>query len=162
MYNTTLKKGLMVLVVVAVIGFGAYAFAHMGSGFGHQGWMHHGGSMHHYGYHTPGFGSPGDLSDEERKALDNERKTFFESTEDLRGDIYSKQLELQSELAKETPDNQKALELQNQISALEAKLDQKRLGHMMQMRKISPHVGREFMGAYHMGYGYGPSDSCWR
>jgi zinc resistance-associated protein len=162
MSNTNIKKGLMVLVVVAVIGFGAYAFAHMGAGFGHQGWMHSGGGMHHYGYGTPGFGYPGDLSDEERNDLDNKRKAFFQSTEDLRGDIYSKQLELQSELAKDQPDNQKALELQNRISKLEAQLDQKSLGHMMKMRKISPHSGREFMGGYHMGYGYGPSDSCWR
>lgn len=162
MSNTNIKKGLMVLVVVAVIGFGAYAFAHMGAGFGHQGWMHSGGGMHHYGYGTPGFGYPGDLSDEERNDLDNERKAFFQSTEDLRGDIYSKQLELQSELAKDQPDNQKALELQNKISELKAKLDQKHLGHMMKMSKITPHVGREFMGRYHMGYGNAYSDSCWR
>ena len=162
MYNTTLKKGLMVLVVAAVIGFGAYAFAHMEADFDHHSWMHPGGGMHHYGYGTPGYGYPGDLSDEERKALDKERKEFFETAENLRGDIYSKQLELQSELAKDNPDNQIVLELQNKISELEAELDQKRLEHRMKMRKVSPHGGREFMGGYHMGYGYGPSDSCWR
>ena len=162
MSNTTMNKVLMVLVVVAVIGFGAYAFAHMGAGTGHQNWMHQGGGMHHYGYGTPGFGYPGDLSDDARKALDNERKAFFESTEDLRKDIYAKQLELRSELAKDKPYNQKALELQNEISELEAKLDQKHLGHMFKMRKINPHAGREFMGGHHMGYGYSSFDSCWR
>jgi len=149
----------MVLVVVAVIGFGAYAFAHMGAGFGHQCWMHPGGGMHHYGYGTPGFGYPGDLSDEERNAFDNERKAFFESTEDLRGDIYSKQLELRSELAKNDSDTQKAMKLQKEISVLKAKLDQKRIDHMIKVRKLNPDVGRGFMGGYHMGYGYCSSDS---
>ena len=162
MSNTTVNKGLMVLVVVAVIGFGAYAFAHMGAGFGHQNWMHPGEGMHHGQYSGSEFGFYGDLSDEERKAFDKERKDFFESTEDLRGDIYSKQLELRSELAKNDSDTQKAMKLQKEISVLKAKLDQKRIDHMIKMRKLNPDVGRGLMGGYHMGYGSSSSDSCWR
>ena len=162
MSNTTVNKGLMVLVVVAVIGFGAYAFAHMGAGFGHQNWMHPGEGTHHGRYSGSEFGFYGDLSDEERKAFDKERKDFFESTEDLRGDIYSKQLELRSELAKNDSDTQKAMKLQKEISGFKAKLDQKRIEHMIKMRKLNPDVGRGLMGGYHMGYGSSSSDSCWR
>jgi Spy/CpxP family protein refolding chaperone len=134
----------------------------MGTGFGHQGWMHPGEGMHQGGYGGPGYGYPGNLSEEEIAALDKERKDFFESTEDIRRDIYSKQLGLRSELAKNDSDTQKAMKLQKEISGLEAKLDQKRIDHMIKMKKLNPDVGREFMGGYHMGYGYSSSDSCRR
>jgi len=162
MSHTVIKKGLIVLTIVAVVGFGAYAFAHMGAGFGHQGWMHPGEGMHHIEYGGAGYGYPGDLNDEEIAALEKERKVFFEATEDLRRNVYSKQLELRSELAKSNPDTQKAMELQNKISDLEAKLDKKRIEHMIKMRTLNPDVGRGFMGGNHMGYGYASSDSCWR
>ena len=162
MSNTTVKKGLIVFTIVAVIGFGAYAFAHMGLGYGHQGWMHPGEGMHHSWYGEPQYGYPGNLSEEEINAIDKERTGFFRATEDLRGDIYSKQLELRSELAQNDPDTQKAMRLQKEISGLEAKLDQKRLDHMIKMRTLSPDTGRGFMGGYHMGYGNSSFDSCWR
>ena len=162
MSKTIINKGLMILVVIAVVGFGAYAFAHMGLGFGYHDWMHSGAGMHDNWYGEPGYGYPGDMSDQDIKALDKERKGFFEATEELREDIYSKQLELRSELAKSDPDTQKAMGLQNKISGLEAKLDQKRIEHMIKMRKINPHAGRGFMEEDHMGYGYNSFDSCWR
>lgn len=162
MSNTVIRKGLIILVVATVIGFGAYAFAHMDAGFGHHDWMHPGAGMHDYWYGEPGYGYSGDMSDQEIKALDQERKEFFQATEELRGDIYSKQLELRSELAKSDPDTKTALELQKKISDLEARLDQKRIEHLVKMRKLDPDVGREFMGGYHMGYGYSSFDSCWR
>ncbi|MBW2409455.1 MAG: periplasmic heavy metal sensor [Deltaproteobacteria bacterium] len=162
MSNTAIKKGLIGLTIVAVIGFGAYAFAHMGAGFGHQGWMHPGAGMHHSWYGGPEHEYPGNLSEEEIVALEKERMDFFKATEDLRGDIYSKQLELRGELVKGDADTQKAMKLQKEVSDLEAKMDQKRIGHMIKMRKLNPDAGRGYMGGYHMGYGYSSSDSCWR
>jgi Spy/CpxP family protein refolding chaperone len=124
--------------------------------------MHPGEGMHHNWYGGSGYGYPGNLSDEEIEALEKKHKVFFEATEDLRRNIYSKQLELRSELAKSNPDTQKAMELQNKISDIEAKLDQKRIDHMIKMKKLNPDVGREFMGGYHMGYGDSSFDSCRR
>ncbi len=71
-------------------------------------------------------------------------------------------IELRSELAKENPDIRKAIELQDKISGLEVKLDQKYIQHLIKMRKINPKAGRGFMGGYHMGYGYSASDYCWQ
>jgi len=162
MSNTTIKKGLIVLVVVAVTGFGAYAFAHMGAGFGHHEWMNSGENMHQSMYGGPGYGYPGDLSAEEKTAFEKERKDFFETTEGLRRELYSKRLELRSELAKSNPGTGEAISLQKKISDLEAQLDQKHLDHMIKVKKITPNVGRGLMAMDHMGYGNHYPGTCWR
>lgn len=115
----------------------------------------------------PGYAD--NLSDEELKAVQQERQRFFDETRDLRQDIRQKQLELQSELAKKTPDAQKAAALQKDISRFEQEFDQKRLDHRLKMKKIDPEMG--WMGGWgranrgedgdcpnygrHMGRGYG-------
>jgi zinc resistance-associated protein len=161
MQNNTSGKILLILAIVSLIGFGTYAFAHMGAGFGHYGWMTHDADMHHGWYGEPGYGYPGDLSDADITALEKERKDFLEATEDLRKDIYSKQLELSSEMVKDNPDTVKATELQKKISDLEAKLDQKHIDHMLKIRKLTPNVGRGLMAMDHMGYGYHYPGFCW-
>ncbi|MBU0988553.1 MAG: hypothetical protein KKH68_14980 [Proteobacteria bacterium] len=55
-----------------------------------------------------------------------------------------------------------ASSLQNDISKLQAQLDQKRIDHMVEMRKINPNAGRGFMGRGGMGYGNGQGRYCWR
>ena len=123
--------------------------------------MMHGGPMVHQGYYGgSGYGYTGDLNDEDFKALEKERRTFFKSTEDIRQEIYAKQLELHSELAKETPDTNKASNLQDDISSLRSKLDQKRIDHMVRARKINPDAGRAFAGMGPM-MGYGGQGNCW-
>ena len=66
---------------------------------------------------------------------------------------------------KETPDAKKAARLQTEISKLESQLDQKRVDHMIKMRKLNPNAGsgRGFMGGGQKGYGprYG-GGYCWR
>ncbi len=76
--------------------------------------------------------------------------------------LYSKELELRSELIKNNPDASKAGALQKEVSELESNLDQKRIDHMLKMRKLNTNVDREYMGGYHMGYGNSSSDPCWR
>ena len=162
MKENTSGKILLILGVVLIVGLGTYAFAHMGTGFVHRDWMTHGPGMHHGWDGGPGYGYPGDLSDEEIATLEKERKVFLEATEGLRNDIYSKELELSSELAKENPDTEKAAELQKKISDLETKLDQKHVDHMLKMRKLTPNVGRGLMAMDHMGYGSHYPGNCWR
>ena len=158
------KKLIAGLTVAAVIGIGTYAFGHMGGGDGYYGRMH-GGPMMHQGY----YGEPGndyrtDLKDEDIKALEEERTAFLKATDSIRQNLYSKELELSSELYKENPDVSKAGALQKEIPELESELDQKRLDHMIQIRKLNPNAGRGFMmGGHHMGYGNAsPEDSYWR
>ena len=90
-------KFFMVLTVVAIIGFGAYAFADWGMGYGHHRWGHNGPGWHHEGRGGYGY-MMGDLSDDEIEKMENERKAFFKATENFRQDLYAKELELKTEL----------------------------------------------------------------
>jgi len=159
MKNLNFGKIVLVIGVVALLGIGVNAFAGWG-----RGW-HHGSDWQNRGR---GMGGPGygyNLSDEEFKTLEKERQAFFNETESIRQDLYAKDLELRSELAKETPDSKKAARLQKELSKLESQLDQKRVDHMINMRKLNPNAGRGrgFMGGGAMGYGprYG-GGNCWR
>jgi zinc resistance-associated protein len=158
------NKSLMVLTIIAVLGFGAYAFADWGMGPGMMGGRgHHGPGWHHGGYGYNGYGDMmGNFSDDEIQEMNSQRNKFFQATEDLRQDLYARQLELRSELAKESPDSKRASSLQNDISKLQAQLDQKRIDHMVEMRKINSNAGRNFMGRGGMGYGVGAGGYCWR
>jgi zinc resistance-associated protein len=155
MINNYKNKAIMVLSAIAILAFGAYAFADWGMGYG-QG-------MHHRGWVNPGYGHMmGDLSEEQIRKLDKERKAFYEATEDLRQEIYGKELELRTELSRANPDAKKAASIQKEISKLEARLNQKQIDHMIAVKKINPNVGQGFMergprenGSYYRG-------SCWR
>jgi len=165
------KKLIIGLTIAVAIGIGTYAFGHMGGGYENYGWMHGGPGMHqgYYGMHEGYYGGPkndyrSDLKDEDIKALDEERAAFLKATDSIRQTLYSKELELRSELYKENPDVSKAEALQKEISELESGLAQKRIKHMIKIRDLNPNADRGIMmGGYHMGYGYAsPEDSCWR
>lgn len=157
-------KRLMVLTVLAFTGIGTYAFADWGMGPGMMGERgHHGPGWHHGGWNNSGYGHmAGNLSDDELVQMNKKRSEFIEATENLRQDLYAKQLELISELAKNNPDFKRTSNLQNDISDLQARLDQKRIDHMIEMRKINPGTGREFMVRGGMGYGPGSGGYCRR
>lgn len=152
-FNKT-GKIFMVLAIVAVLGIAVTSFA--GWGGGHRGYGQHMGPG--YGMHRGwadgprGYGGQGyqsDLSAEDIARLDKERKAFFEATSEFREELYQKELELRSELAKPEPDAKKAAGLQKDISNLEGQLDQKRLDQQIKMRKDFPRLG-------YKGQGYGP------
>ena len=152
------SKILAVLTVFTVMGFGVYAFAdgEMGYGRHHAGWNHHGSEWKDGGYGCRGYGyMAGNLSDEQIQKMDEQREAFFKSTEDLRQNIYQKSLALESEFAKKNPDAKIAANLQKEISDLRAQIDQKRIAHMIEMKKINPGLGAGFMGPGMMGHGYG-------
>lgn len=157
------KKLIIGLTIAVAVGIGTYAFGHMGGGYGNYGWMHGGPGMHQGYYGEPRNDYRADLNDEDIKALDEERASFLEATDSIRQYLYSKELELRSELYKKSPDVSKAGALQKEISELESELDQKRIDHMIKIRKLNPNAGRGFMmGGYHMGYGNSSYDPCLR
>ncbi len=163
MINNYKNKAIMVLSVIAILAFGAYAFADWGMGYGHHGRGYYGQGMHHRGWENPGYGHMmGDLSEEQIRKLDKERKAFYEATEDLRQDIYGKELELRTELSRTNPDAGKAASLQKEISKLEARLNQKQVDHMIAVKKINPDAGRGFVERGPGGYGSSYRGSCWR
>jgi hypothetical protein len=187
------RKLISILAAIALIGIGTFAYAHWNEGWGHHGWMHGGGGAYGYGMPHGYYGNQGysdlndekikaleeeraaffkgysDLNDEKIKALEEERAAFFKETENIRQDLYTKQLALRSELLKSDPDTAKASQLQKDISELEGKLDQKRIDHIIRMRKIFPDGGRGFammegpmMGGPMMGYGSQYPGDCWQ
>ncbi len=170
----TFKTTVMVLAVLGVLGFGTYAFSGWGMGYGGgygddfgPGYgnqkgrgMHHGGYGRHQGFGKGGGncggcpygrgmrgGAMANLDEETVNKLDAERKAFFEETQDLRRDLYEKELALRSELVKKETNIETASAIQKEISGLKAELDQKRLDHRIKMKEIAPEAG--------MGMGFG-------
>jgi len=169
-------KIFMVLVIAAVLAIAVTSFA--GWGRGHMGYGNHMGPGYGMrGGWGPGYGGYGgqgyqsNMSEEDIAKLDEERRAFFEATSDLREQLYQKELELRSELAKPEPDAKKAAGIQKEISQLESEFDQKRLDHRIKMRKdfkqfgsgdygYGPRGRGMGRGMYGGGGGYGPG-SCW-
>jgi Spy/CpxP family protein refolding chaperone len=149
MKKKMLVNGIVIVTVVFILGYGVNAVAGWGRGPGSGGCGGPGGRWGGAGYGNTA------LSAEQYKQLDEQRQSFFESTATLRQNIYQKDLELRGELSKETPDTDLARGLQKELSKLEAELEQKRLDHMIAMRKISPDVGRGGYGRGARGPGYG-------
>ena len=145
-----LSKVLVILGIVAVIGFAATSFA----GWGRGGGGNCGAAG--YGMNRSGYDAPcnqRDLSDEDSAKLDNERRAFIEETSELRENLYQKELELRAELAKKDPDAKKAVEMQKEISDLEGRLDQKRVEQRIKMQKENPGFFAD--RGWGRGYGYG-------
>ena len=149
----SLKPLIVAIASIAVIGFALNAFAH-------GGWGYHGSGMHQRGDAGPGFDDQ--MSNEQRQQFEQQREAFLKETQDVRASLVEKERELQNELAKAEPDISSASGLQKQISELRAQLDQKRLDHMVEMKKSIPGAGRGFAGGGPMmGYGTG-GGYCWQ
>jgi hypothetical protein len=172
MQNKHISTIVGILAVFTLIGLGAYAFADPGRDYGRSGrgmgYYGDGGGDCEMGYgYRRGYGRNSfysDLSDEEIKKLDEERSAFFEATDDLKRKIYQKRLELRSELANKEPDEKNALTIQKDLSSLEAQLDQKRIGHLIKIKKINPDlagIGRGYHGKSKGPHGRFHSDHCW-
>jgi Spy/CpxP family protein refolding chaperone len=172
MRKTYFRAAVAAAILLAFLGFGTYAFAEWGRGYGRQfmgdgqGWQHggcprgeNGPGWHHRG---PGFGGQGNLSAEEAKKLDQEREAFFESTKNIRQGIYQKHLELQAEFAKKDPDVSKAQALYKEISDYRVQMGQKHFEHQLKMKKLFPDLtgpGAGFGGKY-WGKGFGGGPGC--
>lgn len=163
MNGRTSLKILGALILGTLISLSTPVFADQGkdmrygeSGCGGAGWK-----RHHMGPGAPGRGMRLNLSDEASAAATKERDAFREATEPLRRQIRQKKLELQAELAKETPDAGKAVQIQKEISELKADFDARRIEHRLRMKKIHPDLGQGFGHKAAMrsrGSGRGP---CW-
>jgi Spy/CpxP family protein refolding chaperone len=166
MKTNSMRTVIVSLAAVAVMAVGATAFA--GKGMGNQDDERgYGGCGNQYRRGGCAYGQMNaNLTPEQREQMETERQAFFDATKMERQDLYAKRLELRAEMAKSQPDLKKASALQEEVSALQGRLDQKRLSHIMAMRKINPDAGRGFMmegrGMGHhgmgQGMGYGPGN----
>ena len=159
------------VILMTILGIGAYAFAGWGNGYGCGG---RGPGWRQQGFSGTSFRT--DLNETQIQQIEKERQSFFEATDGLRQELYAKEMDLRAELANQNPNAKKAAALQKEISELESKLDQKRINHMIKMREIQPEFGGGYMGkgrgfqrrgnqggSAYMGYGRGAgSGACWR
>jgi hypothetical protein len=121
------SKMVVIGAVVVLMGFGVNAFAGMG-------------------------GAGANLTDDQIKQMESERNAFQTTTKDIREQLNEKRMALNTELAKQAPDAATATSLQKGISDLQAQFDQKRLTHILKMKKIDPN----FVEGPGMGHGMGP------
>ena len=146
----TFRNVIIAIASVSIIGLGVNTFADMGMGGG-SGGGHYGAGMHYQDRFDTGYDNQ--LSKEDYKKFEQKREAFFKETQDIRTSLFEKERELQSELAKSKPDATKASRMQKEISKLQSQFDQKRIDHMVEMRKLNPNGGRGFMsGGHMMGY----------
>lgn len=153
-------------IVCTLLLVGALAVPVLAWGPG-SGWGRH----HMMGYRGdgPGYGRgySENLTAEQRSRLDSLDRKFYNETEDLRDQIWTKSRELDSVLSTSDPDLEKAKALQREINELSAKLDEKTLQYEVETRKIAPdQPGYGYGGGYapHMrGYnrGSGYAGYCW-
>ena len=152
-------KVMIVVAIVGIAGYAATSFAGWGRGGGGNCWGEGGGgncSGQGGGYGQRGSAAPGyqgNMSDQDIDKIQKERQAFFEDTRVTRENLYQKELELRSEMAKQDPDVNKAVALQKEVSELEGQLNQKRVEQRIKMQKENPDL---FAGrGYGMGRGYG-------
>ena len=154
--KNVLRNTLVVIVSVSLIIIGINAFAHSG-----MGWGHHGSGWHHQDGYYPCNASR--MTQEEYEQVEQNRAAFFRETQGIRDSLYEKGRDLENELAKTEPDVAKASQLQKEISDLRAQLDQKRIEHVVEMKKLNPDAGRGYMhGNRMMGDGSYSGGNCWQ
>jgi len=165
MKKNTAAKTVLVITLITLMTLGGTAFAQRqkdGSG--------RNGSDCYENSRQKGWGGHGydqmmaGLNEEEQAKVNELRQKHFDATASLRSERESKRLALRSELAKQTPDALVAAQLQQELSAINAELGQKKIEHIIEMKKINPDAGGSgfMMGARngqgkgdHRGYGNG-------
>lgn len=152
MKTKTLGKVIVAAAIVGIVGFAATSFAGWGRGWGGGGYCQGQGSgWGRWGGGAPGY--QGNLNDQDIDKLNKDRQAFLEDTRELREKLYQKELELNSEIAKQDPDVKKAVALQKEVSELQGQLDQKRVEQRIKMQSENPDVFAR--RGYGSGYGYG-------
>ena len=160
-----MKKTGMVIGILLLAGMVAYPVFGYGPGWGR-------------GYHMWGdSGGPGAcwrdsggeaLSQDQRDKLNALDRKFYDDTQTLRDEIWSKNLEMDKLLNAEAPDEAKINSLQKEINTLRNQMAEKRLNYRLETRKIAPdgtYYGNEkrYSGRRGGGYrgNYGPGGGCW-
>ena len=126
-----------------------YGHGMIGGNYRNDGRMMGPGMMGGYG---PGYGmGPGmmqgygsrwgsdryeNLSERQRDQLEEMQEEFYRETRPLRDKIRDEQYDMNRELDKANPDDQKLKEIQQELSKLRSEYDQKMMAHNIEVRKI--------------------------
>jgi Spy/CpxP family protein refolding chaperone len=155
-----LKTIIIAVASVSAIGYAVNAFAHGGKGWAGCG-GHHSQGWQHRGEYCPKLDHQ--LSKAQFIQIEQIKEAFFKDTRQLRANLHEKRRELQTELAHDELDASKVSGLQKEISELQAQFDQKRIDHMVEMRKLTPNGGCKFMrGGPMMGKRASKGGCCWQ
>ena len=114
-----MKKMLVALTIVAVLGLAGMAFAHGGGGYGYEGHMMGGGHMG-YGMMGGGYGGGHMMERGPGYGYDKETKEFLDKTADLRKELHEKRFEYME--AWRADDEKKAEKLAKELDELAEKL----------------------------------------
>ncbi|MDM8542538.1 periplasmic heavy metal sensor [Desulfococcaceae bacterium HSG9] len=180
------KKLLIVLTVLAVMGIGSTGFAYKGQCFGNQSDDYYcrggqkgghgcGAAMQNRGCGKGLMGKQGAggkgclrkgaaLNEDQIKQLTEACNAFQESTKELRSQINSKRLELESEFVKTKPDVEKLKTLQKELSELKAQFAQKRMEQRLKMKAVHPDMpcAKGWKSGGGFGKGKGAGRGCGR
>jgi zinc resistance-associated protein len=145
-----MKKTLTLSGVVLLIAALAYPAFARGPGWG-------GGPGGNWGGgpgNCPNYpGVQDNLTDAQRNQLTELGRKFFDSTAQIRSQMWAKRGEFQAVMSGPNPDPEKAKALQKELSDLRAKMAQERLAYSLEERKINPDA--RFQGGFGGGYGRG-------
>jgi zinc resistance-associated protein len=149
MKKTLAVAGIMLLVAAIAVPVLAYG-PNWGRGRHMQGYWQGGpGACPQYG---PGYTN---LTEEQRAELGALRQKFYEDMAPLRDEVRTKRAELNTLLSTPDPDVEKAKALQQEISALKAKIAEARLDFALEVRKVDPNA------RFGMGPGRGWGSGKW-
>jgi Spy/CpxP family protein refolding chaperone len=100
------------------------------------------GQMQGGGMMGPGMMGPNaQLTPEERQKIAAANADFWKKTEDLRGDIYRKRLEMQIEMSKKSPDEATLMKIEDELLALQGQVAKLRIKHRLALKAINPRLG---------------------
>lgn len=126
MARQTLSKGKIFLILITttvmITGFSAFSFAGYGG-------CPAGGA---------GYGKQGRMTDAQIEAFQEQRAAFFNKTKEIRRELKRNHALMRAEMAAKELDTAKLAAIQNEISALKAKLAEERLTHIIEMKKNNP------------------------
>jgi len=134
------SRMLVVGAVVVLMGFGANVYAETGKGPGNRGMG----------------AASANLTADQIKQMETERNAFKTATQGIHQQLKEKKQALQTELTKQAPDAATCAALQKGISDLQSQFDQKRLTHILEMKKIDPNFTEGRGMGPGMGQGMGP------
>ncbi|VBB47717.1 conserved exported hypothetical protein [uncultured Desulfatiglans sp.] len=141
-----MKKAGMVLGVLLLVGALAYPVFAWGPGRGGFG----SGFGDGYGPCRDGGAAAANLTDDQRVQLDELHQRFYNETNEIRNQMWTKQRELSTVMNADTPDLEKAKGLQRELNGLKGQMAEKRLEYDIEARKIAPEAGN-----FRAGKGYG-------
>jgi zinc resistance-associated protein len=150
-----MKKLLGILTIALLIGAVAVPVMALGPGWGRGGHMMYdwGNGPGNSPYYGRGYES---LTPEQQEQLNTVHKKFYDETNQIRNELWTKRAELNEAINTASPDAEKARAIQKEISDLRAQLDQKRIDLALEEHKINPDAA-----GYGRGYGPGYGRHMW-